>query len=95
MMNLKPMLIMSEQESKDFVKRHVKYDTELGGYRWSSYTIMADTKNSHIVNMTKGLRDLADDEYDAIINFQAAKEVLLKMRDLLKQREMEKEVIAA
>ena len=45
--------------------------------------------------MTKGLRDLADDKYDAIINFQAAKEVLLKMRDLLKQREMEKEMIAA
>lgn len=94
-MMLKPMHIMTEAESRDFVKRHVKYDTELGGYRWSSYIIMADTKNSYIVSMTKGLRDLADDNYDAIINFQAAKEVLLKMRDLLKQREMEKEVMAA
>ena len=94
-MMLKPMHIMTEAESRDFVKRHVKYDTELGAYCWSSYTIMADTKNSTIVNMTKGLRDLADDEYDGIINFQAAKEVLLKMRDLLKQREMEKEMIAA
>ena len=94
-MMLKPMHIITEAESRDFVKQHVKYDKELGGYRWSSYTIMADTKNSYIVSMTKGLRDLADDKYDAIINFQAAKEVLLKMRDLLKQRELEKEVMAA
>ena len=94
-MMLKPMHVMTEAETRDFVKSHVKYDKDLGGYCWSSYIITADTKNSDIVSMTKGLRGLADDDYDAIINFQAAKEVLLKMRDLLKQRELEKEVMAA
>lgn len=92
---LKPMHVMTEAETRDFVKSQVKYDKDLGGYCWSSYIITADTKNSDIVSMTKGLRDLADDDYDAIINFQAAKEVLLKMRSVLKQRELEKEVIAA
>jgi len=78
--------ILSDEETRDFVNHHLKYDETFNCYKWFIYQLSANSTYQHTIDIATDLTYLAE-ENNMQVKRVVVHDIVLEMRNRLKEKE--------